>query len=69
MSYVEATLKVTSTACWLYLRGAFFTAVFANACGAGPMASQSITGILAKAHREQGLAIPFQRRQYDEMES
>ena len=36
----------------------------ARACGAGPMASQSITGILAKAHREQGLAIPFHRIVY-----
>ncbi len=36
----------------------------ARACGTGPMASQSITGILAKAHREQGLAIPFHRIVY-----
>ncbi len=36
----------------------------ARACGAGPMASQSITGILAKAHREQGLVIPFHRIVY-----
>lgn len=36
----------------------------ARACGAGPMASQSITGILAKANREQGLAIPFHRIVY-----
>jgi methylated-DNA-protein-cysteine methyltransferase-like protein len=36
----------------------------ARACGAGPMASQSITGILAKAHREQGLDIPFHRIVY-----
>ncbi len=36
----------------------------ARACGAGLMASQSITGILAKAHREQGLLIPFHRIVY-----
>lgn len=36
----------------------------ARACGAGPMASQSITGVLVKAHREQGLAIPFHRIVY-----
>lgn len=36
----------------------------AHACGAGPMASQSITSILAKAHREQGLTIPFHRIVY-----
>lgn len=36
----------------------------ARACGAGPMASQSITSILAKAQREQGLAIPFHRIVY-----
>jgi alkylated DNA nucleotide flippase Atl1 len=36
----------------------------ARACGAGPMASQSITGILAKAHRDKGLEIPFHRIVY-----
>ncbi len=36
----------------------------ARACGSGPMASQSITGILAKAHREHGLVIPFHRIVY-----
>ena len=36
----------------------------AKACGAGPMASQSITGILGKAHREQSLDIPFHRIVY-----
>ena len=36
----------------------------ARACGAGPMASQSITGILAKAHREDGVAIPLHRIVY-----
>jgi methylated-DNA-protein-cysteine methyltransferase-like protein len=36
----------------------------ARAAGAGGMASQSITGILAKAHTEQGLAIPFHRIVY-----
>ena len=36
----------------------------AQAAGAGGMASQSITGILAKAHMEQGLEIPFHRIVY-----
>ena len=36
----------------------------ARACGAGPMASQSVTAILGKAHREQGLSIPFHRIVY-----
>ena len=36
----------------------------ARAAGGGNMASQSITSILAKAHREQGLAIPFHRIVY-----
>ncbi len=36
----------------------------ARAAGAGGMASQSITGILAKAHTEKGLAIPFHRIVY-----
>lgn len=33
----------------------------ARACGAGPMASQSITSILAKAHNEGVKGIPFHR--------
>lgn len=36
----------------------------ARAAGGGGMASQSITGILAKAHTEQGIAIPFHRIVY-----
>jgi methylated-DNA-protein-cysteine methyltransferase-like protein len=36
----------------------------ARACGGGAMASQSITGILAKAFREQELLIPFHRIVY-----
>lgn len=36
----------------------------ARACGAGPMASQSITGILAKAYREGETSIPFHRIVY-----
>ncbi len=36
----------------------------ARACGAGPMASQSITGILAKAYREGEKGIPFHRIVY-----
>lgn len=36
----------------------------ARACGAGPMASQSITGILAKAHNDGIKGIPFHRIVY-----
>ncbi len=36
----------------------------ARACGAGPMASQSITGILAKAYNEGNKNIPFHRIVY-----
>lgn len=36
----------------------------ARACGAGPMASQSITGILAKAYNEGEKNIPFHRIVY-----
>ncbi len=36
----------------------------ARACGAGPMASQSITGILAKAYREGEKNIPLHRIVY-----
>jgi alkylated DNA nucleotide flippase Atl1 len=54
---VEAAMKIPSGRVTTYGR-------LARACGAGPMASQSITGILAKAHREQGLAIPFHRIVY-----
>lgn len=54
---VEAVMTIPSGRVTTYGR-------LARACGAGPMASQSITGILAKAHREQGLAIPFHRIVY-----
>lgn len=54
---VEASLSIPKGRVTTYGR-------LARACGAGPMASQSITGILAKAHREQGLAIPFHRIVY-----
>lgn len=36
----------------------------ARACGAGPMASQSITGILGKAYQEGEKNIPFHRIVY-----
>jgi methylated-DNA-protein-cysteine methyltransferase-like protein len=36
----------------------------ARACGAGPMASQSVTGILAKAYQEGETSIPFHRIVY-----
>ena len=36
----------------------------ARACGAGPMASQSITAILAKVHKEKGIMVPFHRIVY-----
>jgi alkylated DNA nucleotide flippase Atl1 len=36
----------------------------ARACGAGPMASQSITGILAKAYNDGEKNIPFHRIVY-----
>jgi alkylated DNA nucleotide flippase Atl1 len=36
----------------------------ARACGAGPMASQSITAILGKAHKEGVKNIPFHRIVY-----
>lgn len=35
-----------------------------NAAGGGTMSSQSITGILAKAHKEKRLPIPFHRIVY-----
>jgi alkylated DNA nucleotide flippase Atl1 len=54
---VEAVMTIPSGRVTTYGR-------LARACGAGPMASQSITGILAKAHREQGLAISFHRIVY-----
>lgn len=36
----------------------------ARACGAGPMASHSITAILAKVHKEKGITVPFHRIVY-----
>ncbi len=54
---VEASLSIPKGRVTTYGR-------LARACGAGPMASQSITGILAKAHREQDLPIPFHRIVY-----
>jgi methylated-DNA-protein-cysteine methyltransferase-like protein len=38
----------------------------ARACGGGPMASQSITSILAKAYRNGETAIPFHRIVYSD---
>lgn len=35
-----------------------------NAAGGGAMSSQSITGILAKAHKEKGFPVPFHRIVY-----
>ena len=54
---IEAALSVPSGRVTTYGR-------LARACGAGPMASQSVTAILGKAHKEQGLAIPFHRIVY-----
>lgn len=36
----------------------------ARAAGGGAMSSQSITGILGKAHKEQGIDFPFHRIVY-----
>lgn len=54
---VEAALSVPKGRVTTYGR-------LARACGAGPMASQSITGILAKAHNEGVKDIPFHRIVY-----
>lgn len=54
---VEAALSIPSGRVTTYGR-------LARACGAGPMASQSITGILAKAHNEGVKGIPFHRIVY-----
>jgi alkylated DNA nucleotide flippase Atl1 len=54
---VEAILTVPEGRVTTYGR-------LARACGSGPMASQSITGILAKAYNEQGIVIPFHRIVY-----
>ena len=54
---VESALAIPSGRVTTYGR-------LARACGAGPMASQSITGILAKAYREGETNIPFHRIVY-----
>lgn len=54
---VEAVLTIPEGRVTTYGR-------LARACGAGPMASQSITGILAKAYREGEKNIPFHRIVY-----
>lgn len=54
---VQAALSIPSGRVTTYGR-------LARACGAGPMASQSITGILAKAYNEGEKGIPFHRIVY-----
>lgn len=54
---VEAALSIPAGRVTTYGR-------LARACGAGPMASQSITSILAKAYREGEKNIPFHRIVY-----
>lgn len=54
---VEAALAIPSGRVTTYGR-------LARACGAGPMASQSITGILGKAYQEGETTIPFHRIVY-----
>ena len=54
---VEAALAIPKGRVTTYGR-------LARAAGGGAMASQSITGILAKAHDEKGLDIPFHRIVY-----
>ena len=54
---VEAVLSIPSGRVTTYGR-------LARACGAGPMASQSITSILSKAHNEGVKNIPFHRIVY-----
>ena len=54
---VEAVLTIPKGRVTTYGR-------LARACGAGPMASQSITGILAKAHDNGVKNIPFHRIVY-----
>lgn len=54
---VEAALSIPTGRVTTYGR-------LARACGAGPMASQSITGILAKAYNEGETTIPFHRIVY-----
>ncbi len=54
---VEAALSIPKGRVTTYGR-------LARACGAGPMASQSITGILSKAYQEGEKQIPFHRIVY-----
>ncbi len=54
---VEAALSIPEGRVTTYGR-------LARACGAGLMASQSITGILAKAYNEGDKSIPFHRIVY-----
>ncbi len=54
---VEAALSIPKGRVTTYGR-------LARACGAGPMASQSITGILGKAYQEGEKQIPFHRIVY-----
>lgn len=54
---VEASLSIPKGRVTTYGR-------LARACGAGPMASQSITGILGKAYQEGEKHIPFHRIVY-----
>ena len=54
---VEAALTIPEGRVTTYGR-------LARACGAGPMASQSITGIIGKAYQEGETAIPFHRIVY-----
>jgi alkylated DNA nucleotide flippase Atl1 len=54
---VEATLSIPSGRVTTYGR-------LARACGAGPMASQSITAILGKAYEKGEKNIPFHRIVY-----
>lgn len=54
---IEAALSIPEGRVTTYGR-------LARACGAGPMASQSITGILAKAYHEGVTSIPFHRIVY-----
>lgn len=51
---IEAALSIPSGKVTTYGR-------LARASGGGAMASQSVTSILAKAHKEKGLPIPFHR--------
>ena len=54
---IEAALSIPKGRVTTYGR-------LARACGAGPMASQSITGILGKAYQNGETTIPFHRIVY-----